>query len=388
MTGFAEWTEKVQESASLALSTKAKTLKAQGKEIVNLTAGEPDFNTPPALKAAGIKAIENNLSYYTDVKGIQEVRKAIALKFQKENGINVSEKNVVISNGAKQCLFNALMCLLRKGDEVIVASPFWSSYPELIKIAGGTPKIVETKEKNDFELKSDAIENAVNKKTKAVIINSPNNPAGAVYSERELRKIGELAVEKNFYIISDEIYEKIIFDEKHFSIASMGSEVFEKTITVNGISKSFACQGYRLGYVTANDKIVNTMNILQGHSTSNVNNVVQMQALSALTQEIPETQEMLDEFKRRREFIIKRLNEINGIICVNPKGAFYAFPNISEVLENKRLKDSMEFCKRLLENGLAVMPSEPFGVKGHLRISFASSMAELEKGMDILEKSV
>src|SRR3989338_7263914 len=183
MTGFAEWTEKVQESASLALSTKAKTLKAQGKEIVNLTAGEPDFNTPPALKAAGIKAIENNLSYYTDVKGIQEVRKAIALKFQKENGINVSEKNVVISNGAKQCLFNALMCLLRKGDEVIVASPFWSSYPELIKIAGGTPKIVETKEKNDFELKFDAIENAVNKKTKAVIINSPNNPAGAVYSE-------------------------------------------------------------------------------------------------------------------------------------------------------------------------------------------------------------
>ncbi|HHW02748.1 MAG TPA: pyridoxal phosphate-dependent aminotransferase [Thermoanaerobacterales bacterium] len=386
----------ISPSPTLAVDAKAKQMKKEGQDVIGFGAGEPDFDTPDYIKAAAVSAIKQGFTKYTPVGGIVELKDAISKYLQESTGTFYKQSQVIVSNGAKQCLFNALYCLINPGDKVLIPSPYWVSYPELVKLCGGIPVFVETKEEDDFQLKADALIPHIDDRTKVLIINSPNNPTGSVYSWEDLKKIAEIAAEKDIFIISDEIYDKLIYDgEKHSSIISVDEAMKDRTIVINGMSKTFAMTGWRIGFAAGPEKLIEVMTDFQSHTTSNPNSIAQKASLEALlnynNQDIVAS--MVEEFSERRIYMVNRINQIPYLSCRLPKGAFYVMMNISATfgkqLDGKYIKDSTGFAELLLEKyKVAVVPGVAFGTEEYVRLSYATSMENIKKGLDRIEEFV
>jgi len=368
-------------SATLAIDAKAKQLKKEGKDVVIFGAGEPDFNTPENVKQAAIKAIDSNFTRYTPVGGIPELKKAIADKLKRDNNIEYDTSEILVSCGGKHSLYNICMAVLDKGDEAILPVPYWVSYEEMIKLAEAKAVFCDTNEK--FKLTANDVEEKITPKTKLLILNSPSNPSGAVIEKDELRKIAELAVKHNFYVISDEVYEHFVYNgKKHVSIASFQESIKKLTLISNSVSKTYAMTGWRIGYTAASKEIIKAMENLQSHSTSNPTSIAQYAALEALDGPQDSVKQMVKSFDERRMIMHKRLNEIDGISCIEPEGAFYTFPDVSGTG-----MQSMEFSSKLLDEALvAVVPGIAFGSDNYIRLSYATSIREIERGLDRIEK--
>ena len=380
--------KKIAPSPTMGLSAVAKDLKAQGHDVVEFGAGEPDFNTPENIKAAGIKAIEDNFTQYTVNLGIKELRGAICEKLERDNGLKYTPDQVIISSGAKHSVFNAIMALCDVGDEIIIPAPYWVSYTEMIKIADGIPVAIPTTGDTGYKITAQQLKAAITPKSKAIIINSPGNPTGAVYTEAELREIAKVCVENNLYVISDEIYEKLIYDgEKHISIAAFGEDIKKLTVTINGVSKAYAMTGWRIGYAVAEKEIIKAMDAFQSHATSAPASMAQKAAYEAIAGNQDAVEKMRKEFDKRRKFVVDELNKIPGIVCQVPKGSFYVFPDIKglygKTIGGVLIEDDESFAKLLLEKVyVAVVPGSAFGSPGNLRLSYASSIDYMKKGLD------
>jgi aspartate aminotransferase len=380
-------------SATLAISAKEKMLKAQGIDIAGFGAGEPDFNTPDHIKDAAIKAIHDNFTRYTPVAGIDPLKDAVIDKFSRDNGLSYKREEIIISCGGKHSLYNLFQVLFQEGDEVIVPAPFWVSYPPMIELADGTPVIVETREEDDYQITAELLKKYLTPKTKAIILNYPSNPVGSVFYRENLEAIGKLAVEHNFFLISDEIYEKLVYDYEHISIASMDASFKERTIICHGVGKTYAMTGWRIGYTAGPAPIVKAMGNIQSQSTSNPTSIAQMAAVVALNGDQSCIGTMVTEFRKRKDFLVKGLRAINGVTCYDPRGAFYVFPNFNCVI-GKKYKDrvidnSTTWTEILLDEfHTAVVPGVEFGKEGYLRLSFATSMDFIEKGLERIEKAV
>lgn len=391
---IAERAKKIKPSPTLAIDSKAKELKAKGFDVVNFGVGEPDFDTPEHIKEAAIKAIKDGFTKYTPVDGIVELKEAIIDKLEVENGLKYSKENIIVSCGAKHSLYNIAQALFEPGDEVIIPAPYWVSYPDQVLLNDAQPVIVETYEEDNFMLRPEVLESKITSKTKALILNSPSNPTGFIYDRKTLERIAEIVLKYNIYVISDEVYEKFIYDgEKHISIASLGEEIKNKTIVVNGLSKSYAMTGWRIGYAAGPVEIIKTMTKIQSQSTSNPTSIAQKAAVAALRGPQECVDNMRKEFENRRNYLIDELNKINGISCKLPKGAFYAFPNIKNILNKKTLNfqinSSMDLSLYLLEKSLvALVPGSAFGAEGYVRISYATSMENLKKGIERIKEAV
>lgn len=383
--------QQISSSITLAITAKAKKMKEEGIDVVGFGAGEPDFNTPVNIQQAGIKAIENGMTRYTAASGISELKNAIVDKFKTENGLTYRTSQIIVSTGGKQCLSNALQAILNPGDEVIIPIPYWVSYPELVKLADGIPVFVETSEENSFKFTPELLENAVTEKTKAIILNSPSNPTGAVYNRDELNFISRFAKMHDLVIISDEIYEKLVYDnQEHISIASISQDTYERTIVINGLSKSYAMTGWRMGYAACSEEITKLMSNIQSHTTSNPNSISQYASVEALRGDQSTVKEMTLEFKNRRNYMVDRINSINNLSCVKPNGAFYVMVNISKLLgktvDGEVINNSLDFSRVLLEKEkVAVIPGSAFGVDEYIRLSYATSMENIQKGLDRIE---
>jgi len=374
----------VSASLTLAITARAKKMKEDGLDVIGLGAGEPDFDTPTHIKDAAIKAIHQGFTKYTPASGTEGLKKIICEKFYRDNGLTYDPSQIVVSCGAKHSLYNIIQVICNKGDEVIIPSPYWLSYPEMVKLAEAKPVFIETGETQNFKISVDKLKGAITGKTKALIINSPSNPTGCVYSAEELKGIGALAAEEKILIISDEIYEKIIYeDTAHASIASVNKDVFKNTIVVNGVSKSSAMTGWRIGYAASADKdLISAIKNLQSHSTSNPASISQRAAAEAIKGSRNSTESMVKEFCKRRDYIVGRINKIKGLSCIKPQGAFYVFCRI-----DKRGLSSVKVSERLLEEArVTVIPGRPFGSDKHIRLSFATSMENIRKGMDRIEQ--
>ena len=376
----------ISESMTLAITAKANQLKASGVNIVSFGAGEPDFNTPEYIRTAAIAQIEKGGNGYTDAAGLPALKTAICNKLKKDNGLEYSNKQIVVSCGAKHSLFNVLQAICNHGDEVIIPSPYWVSYYELTKMADGEPILVEAGPDQAFKVTAAQIEAVINEKTKAILINSPNNPTGSVYTASELRAIGDLAVKYNLYIISDEIYEKLVYGEEHVSIASLSPEIFERTIVVNGLSKAYAMTGWRIGYTASSLELAKVMGNIQSHATSNPNTIAQYASIVALEGDQAPIETMRLAFDERRQYMVKTINEIPHINCIEPKGAFYVMVDITKYLgksvEGFAINDSIEFAAALLEMvNVAVIPGIAFGTEHFVRLSYATSMQNIEEGL-------
>lgn len=384
----------ISPSLTLAITAKAKKMKAEGIDVIGFGAGEPDFNTPKNIQQAAIKAIEQGLTRYTAASGIIELKEAIVEKFKKDNNLTYKTSQIIISTGAKQCLANVFQAILNPGDEVIVGIPYWVSYPELIQLADGVPVFAQSEESNSFKLTVEELEKVVTENTKAIIINSPNNPTGTVYTKNELELLANFAKEKDLFIISDEIYEELLYgNEGHISIASLSEDAYNRTIVINGVSKAYAMTGWRIGYAAASEKITSLMSNIQSHTTSNPCSISQYASVEALKGDQSEVENMKKEFKARRDFMVDRINSINNLSCVKPEGAFYVMVNISKVLnkeiDGKVIKDSLTFSDLLLEKEkVAVIPGIAFGVDNFIRLSYATSMENIKNGLDRIEKFV
>lgn len=385
--------EAIAPSITLAITAKAKELKEQGVNVIGFGAGEPDFNTPQNIINAAVSAMNEGYTKYTASSGIKELKEAIKSKFKRDNDLNYEISQIIVSTGAKQCLANVFTAILNPLDEVIIASPYWVTYPELVKLNDGVSVIIETNEENNFKFTVEDIKKVYTNKTKAIIINSPNNPTGAVYTKEELTKIAEFAKEKDLIIISDEIYEKLIYDgEKHVSIASLSEDAFKRTVVINGMSKSYAMTGWRVGYAASgNEKIIKLMSNIQSHTTANVNSISQYASVEALNGSQDALKHMVGEFKKRREYMVNKIESIKGIHCgSNPKGAFYVMINISELFGKKIngvvVNSSFDFCSKLLEeNNVAAIPGAGFGKDSYIRLSYATSMDNIIEGLDRIE---
>lgn len=384
----------IEPSLTLAITAKAKEMKEKGIDVISFSAGEPDFNTPKNIINAAIKAMEDGNTKYTSVNGILQLREAICKKFKDDNGLEYNPSQIVVSTGAKQSLANTFLAILNPGDEVIVSTPYWVSYPELIKLADGKPVFVEGDEKSNYKFTKENLEKAVTAKTKAIVLNTPNNPTGTIYNKEELEVIADFAKKYNIIIISDEMYEKLIYDnENHISIASLSKDTYERTIVINGLSKSYAMTGWRIGYCAASEKIAKLMMSIQSHVTSNVCSITQYAALEALNGPQDEITKMINEFEKRRNYMINRIESIDNLSIVKPKGAFYIMINIENCLgkeiNGKILNDSMEFCASLLENEkLAVIPGKAFGLNNYIRVSYATSMEAIKEGLNRIESFI
>ena len=384
----------IEPSLTLAITAKAKEMKEKGIDVISFSAGEPDFNTPKNIINAAIKAMEDGNTKYTSVNGILQLREAICKKFKDDNGLEYNPSQIVVSTGAKQSLANTFLAILNPGDEVIVSTPYWVSYPELIKLADGKPVFVEGDEKSNYKFTKENLEKAVTAKTKAIVLNTPNNPTGTIYNKEELEVIADFAKKYNIIIISDEMYEKLIYDnENHISIASLSKDAYERTIVINGLSKSYAMTGWRIGYCAASEKIAKLMISIQSHVTSNVCSITQYAALEALNGPQDEITNMINEFEKRRNYMINRIESIDNLSIVKPKGAFYIMINIENCLgkeiNGKVLNDSMEFCASLLENEkLAVIPGKAFGLNNYIRVSYATSMEAIKEGLNRIESFI
>jgi len=365
-------------STTLAITARAKELKAQGHDVVSFAAGEPDFDTPDFIKQAAIEAIQKGLTKYTPSSGTIELRQAIAQKFQRDNQLIYNPKDqIVVSCGAKHCLYNLMQALVDPGDEVLIPAPFWVSYPEMVKLAGATPKALETSEKTNFKITARQLEDHISPATKVLIINSPSNPTGTVYTRKELESIAEICVKRNIVVISDEIYEKLCYTAEPFvSIGSLNKDIYNLTVTVNGVSKSYAMTGWRIGYLGAPKEIAQSVGKIQDHSTSNPSSISQAASLAALNADESTLAAMKEEFQKRRDFIIKCLDKIPQISYIYPDGAFYVFCNIS-----KTGFDSDTIAKKVLDDkDVACIPGSGFGASDYIRLSFATSMERIEEG--------
>lgn len=379
---------KIEESVTLAITAKAGKLKEEGKDIIGFGAGEPDFNTPENIISKAILAMEEGKTKYTPASGILPLKKALAEKFKNDNELNYKPSQIIISTGGKQSLNNALSAILNPGDEVLIPSPYWVSYPELVKLSDGIPVLVETKADSFYKITPEILEKYVSPKTKAIIINSPSNPTGSVYNRQELEGIAEFAKRHDLIIISDEMYEKLIYDgAQHVSIASLSEDAFERTITVNGVSKAYAMTGWRIGYcAAANDKIVKMMSNLQSHTTSNPSSISQYAALEAVSGDQTKVLEMKEEFGKRKDLIMKLTDDIPGVSYIKPEGAFYLMINVSSCFgkeyNGRKIENSMDFADVLLEDKLvAVVPGEAFGDPEFVRLSYATSRKNIEEGL-------
>lgn len=377
--------QNLEASATLEITAKAKKLKESGMDIVNFGAGEPDFDTPDYVKEAGIKAIQSGFTKYTPASGTNELRLAISQKFKKDNDLDYKPEQIVVSCGAKHSLYNIFQVICDPNDEVIIPAPYWVSYPEMVNLASALPAFIRTTEKNKFKVTQSDLEQAVNPKTKAIVINSPSNPTGSVYEQKELQMVANIALRHKIWIISDEIYEDIIYDnKKHIPIASLGKDIYDLTVTVNGLSKSCSMTGWRIGYLAAPIKIAQAVGNLQSHSTSNPASISQKAALAALQGDKDFVKKMVAEFKVRRDYMVNKLNSIKGFSCLTPDGAFYVFCDISAL----KLK-AAELANLLLEEvQVAVVPGEGFGSDKHIRFSFATSLEQIKKGLDRIEEWV
>jgi len=377
-------------SPTMAITSKAKELRAKGVDVIGFGAGEPDFDTPQHVKEAAKKAIDSGFTKYTPPAGIPELREAVARKLRSENGIDYSPEQIVITDGAKQALFSLMLSVVDEGDEVIIPKPYWVTYPEQVKFAGGKPVFVETKEENGFSLTLEDIEPAVSERTKALILCTPHNPTGAVIPERELRKIGEFCAERGILIVSDECYEKLIYDGfVHRSVASISEEIKEITVTINALSKTFAMTGWRVGYAAGPKEVIDAMIKINSQSISNVNSIAQKAAVAALLEPKEFLKGWLKAYDERRRYIVKRLNDIPGVSCIMPKGAFYVFPNVKSLLTMGNFKNDFDLAEYLLEEArIAVVPGSAFGTPGYLRLSYAVSMEKIAEGLDRFEKAV
>ncbi|MGC8652746.1 MAG: pyridoxal phosphate-dependent aminotransferase [Candidatus Kryptoniota bacterium] len=383
----------ISESQTLAISSLAKKLISNGIDIVSLNAGEPDFPTPENVRNAAITAIQNNFTKYTQNEGIPELREAVAEKFRRENNLDVRMENILISSGGKQSLYNALLAICNPGDEVIVIAPYYVSYPEMVRLADAKPVIFETSEDDDFHIDFDKLGRLFSERTKAIIINSPSNPTGSVYKEEELRKLAEIALKYDVYVISDEIYEKIIFDrEKHFSIGSI-KEIAGQVITINGVSKAYAMTGWRIGFMAASEEIIRLSSKVQSQVTSNASSISQAAALEAIKNSSEYVEVMRQEYQLRRDFVYEQLLKIEGITISKPYGAFYAFPSVKHFFGRSygtsRLNNSIDISEFLLnEARVAVVPGLAFGSDNHIRLSFASSIDDLNEGLTRITKAL
>ena len=378
-------------SITLAITAKAKELKGAGVDVVSFGAGEPDFNTPKNIMDAAIKSMEEGKTKYTPTSGIIELREAICKKLKEDNNLHYNSNQIIVSTGAKQCLADAFMAILNPGDEVIVPIPYWVSYPELIKLADGVPVFVEGKEENDYKYTLESLNKVVNDNTKAIIINSPNNPTGTVYSIEELKEIAEFAKKHDLIIISDEIYEKLIYDgKKHVSVASLSEDAYNRTIVINGFSKSYAMTGWRLGYAAGNAEVIKLMTSVQSHVTSNANSIAQYAGVEALNGPKDEIEKMVGKFEERRNLMIDRIKNITGLSVIRPEGAFYVMINLENYLgksiNENVINNSVDFSRELLEHEkVAVIPGSAFGLDKYIRLSYATSEELILKGLDRIE---
>ena len=384
--------EKVQASTTLAIDAMFKQMKADGIDVIGFGAGEPDFDTPDNIKEAAYQAIRENKTRYTPAAGVMELRKAVCDRLHTDCGLDYEPSQIVVASGAKHNIFVALQTLVNPGDEVILPAPFWVSYYEQVKMAGGVPVIVNATEEEDFKMTAEKFAAAVTPKTKALILNNPSNPTGMMYTKAELEAIAEICVKNEIYVIADEIYYGLVYDGREFtSFASLGDEVKDLTIIVNGVSKSYAMTGWRIGYTASNAKIAKIMSNFLSHSTSAPSSVSQWAAVEALTGPQEGILAMRDEFEKRRNYIVERMNKIDGVSCLNPEGAFYVMMNIEKLIGRKFgeivVTDSDSFAKAFLEQGLvAVVPCSGFGAPNFVRWSYATSMENIKEGLDRLEK--
>jgi len=375
----------VTPSMTLAIAAKAKALKAEGIDVCSFTTGEPDFDTPAHISAAAKQALDEGKTKYGPAAGEPKLREAIALKLQNENGLCYGAENVIVTNGGKQSLYNLMQVAIEPGDEVIIPVPYWLSYPEMVTLAGGTSVFIQTTAENDYKITPQQLRQAVTPKTKFLMLNSPSNPTGMVYSPDEIRAIADVVVETGIYVVSDEIYEKLLYDgAKHFSIGAASPEVFDRTITSNGFAKGYSMTGWRVGYLAGPVEVIKAASALQGHSTSNVCTFAQYGALAALQGSQAPVEAMRLAFAERRKYMLEALKTIPGLTCVKPDGAFYLFPDISQT----GLK-SLDFCAALLEEQqVAAIPGIAFGADDNIRLSYATDMETIKKGLERLDKFV
>ena len=369
-------------------------MQAQGIHVISFGAGEPDFDTPENIKQAAKKALDEGFTKYTPVGGIDELKDAIINKFKKDNQLTYKRSEILVSCGGKHSFYNLAQAIFDQGDEVIVPAPYWVSYPPMVALANATPVIVETTEKNEFKITSEELKKAITPKTKALIINSPSNPTGSAYAKKELEKIAEIAISNNFFVISDEIYEKIVYDGFEFtSIASLSDEIKKKTIIVHGVAKTYAMTGWRIGYTAGSEEIISAMNNIQSQSTSNPTSIAQKASVEALIGPQDEVVKMVSAFAQRRNYIVDRLNKIPGVSCYKPVGAFYVFPNFSSYYgksyRGKKISNSTNLADFFLDVAkVAVVPGVEFGADPFERLSFATSMENIREGLDRIEEAL
>ncbi|MDP8213521.1 MAG: pyridoxal phosphate-dependent aminotransferase [Candidatus Zapsychrus exili] len=369
--------KEVLSSSTLAITSKAKALKAEGADVVNFAAGEPDFDTPDSIKASAIEAIQSGFTKYTPSIGSPKLREAISVKFKEDNDLDYSPSQIAVSCGAKHSIYGVIQVLVDDGDEVIIPAPYWVSYPEMVKLAGGVSKFVHTTASTGFKLTAEQLVANISDKTKVLILNSPSNPTGMLYSKKELEDVAEVCVKNNIYVISDEIYEKLLYtDEKYTSIASLGKGIYDLTVTVNGVSKAYSMTGWRIGYIGASEEIIGFVKKLQDHSTSNPSSISQMAALAALQQPEESILAMRDKFHKRRDLMMASIDKIEEISYIKPEGAFYLFCDFS------KLGESFDVAKKILDDvNVAIIPGEGFGAPGFVRLSFATSAERIETGI-------
>ena len=385
---------KIAPSITLAIDAKLKQMIADGIKVYGFGAGEPDFDTPRYIRDAAIEAIEKGFTRYTAAQGTMELRKAVCGKMKRDHGLEYNPNQVIVSSGAKHSLSNAFAAILNAGDEVIVPVPYWVSYTEIIKLNDGVPVLVPTKKENNFKIVKEELLSAVTSKTKAILLNTPNNPTGSIYTEEELKDIAEIAVKNNIFVVSDEIYEKLTYDGlKHISIAQLGDEIKELTIIINGMSKAYAMTGWRLGYACAHEKIIKAMSSVQSHAVSHPNSITQYASTVALNGPQDDVYKMVEQFAKRRTYMYERLSKMEGLHCLMPDGAFYIYVDITNYMNKKlcgqTIKSSLDFAQILLEQGhVAVIPGAAFGTDNFIRLSYATSMETIEKGLDTFESFI
>lgn len=382
----------IKTSPTLALDVRTKELQRQGVDIISFAVGEPDFDTPDHIKEAAITAIRQGFTKYTPSNGIPELREAIAAKFRRDNGLEYQPQEVMVSIGAKHCIFNAVMVLCDEGDEVLIPSPYWVSYPEMVRVAGGVPVSVAMGAGAGFKLSARQLDESITPRTRVLFLNSPSNPTGAVYHRRELEELAEVILRHRLWVISDEVYEQLVYDDcRHVSIASLGPEIKARTVVVNGVSKAFAMTGWRIGYLAAPAPLLKAMGDLQSHATSNANAMAQWASVAALNGPRGPMVQMVAEFDRRRRYMAGRVAALPGFSCQLPSGAFYVFPNVTGVLgrkyRGKLIPDDEVLAELILtEAHVTVVPGSGFGYPAHLRLSYATSMDKIEAGLDRIQR--
>jgi aspartate aminotransferase len=394
MTVLSSRAKSLKPSPTLAINAKAKSMQAQGIRVISFGAGEPDFDTPENIKQAAKKALDEGFTKYTPVGGIDELKDAIIKKFQKDSGLSYNRSEILVSCGGKHSFYNLAQAIFDQGDEVIIPAPYWVSYPPMVSLAGGSPVIVNTIEKNEFKLTPEALKKAITPKTKALILNTPSNPTGSAYARKELEKIADIALSKNILVISDEIYEKIVYDGFRFtSIATVSEEMKKRTIIVHGVAKTYSMTGWRIGYTAGSEEIIAAMNNIQSQSTSNPTSIAQKASVEALIGPQGEVEKMVSAFGQRRNYIVDRLNKMQGVSCYKPVGAFYVFPNFSsyygKTYQGKKIENSTHLADYFLDVAkVAVVPGVEFGADPFERLSFATSMENIREGLDRVEEAL